>query len=315
MCLVSMVYKKNVVKRYDDEGTIKYFTHRDYPGLDAEPIEFLTAHGDELKGYVYSYPDADGGSLVVFAHGLGGGHQAYMSEIERICRAGYRVVGYDNCGCFASGGKNIRGLTESLADLIACIDWLRGREEYADKRISVIGHSWGGYAAANILNYRKVYAVVAISCFVSVEVFVDAYLKGKPAYMKRGVYNFERRANPDLAASCAVDAVKDTDSKVLFVHSRDDDFVSIYVGLDYVRKRIHNPNVDYLVVDGKKHNPNYTADAVKYMNSTFGEYNRLVAEKKLRTFEEKCAYCADFDFRRMTAQDDEVWNVILEHIK
>ena len=315
MCIVAAVYKKNVVKRYDDEGTLKYYTHEDYPGLHAEPIEFMTPHGETLKGNFYSYDGAAEDSIVVFAHGLGGGHQAYMSEIERICRAGYRVVGYDNCGCFASEGKNIRGLTESLGDLIACIDWFRGQERYAGLRVSVIGHSWGGYAAANLLNYRKVHAVVAISCFVSVGVFVDAFLKGKPAFIKRGIYNFERRANPDLVASCAVDAVRDTDAKVLFIHSSNDDFVPSAVGLDYVRERVNNPHVEYLVVDGKYHNPNYTADAVEYMRSTFGEYNRRVASKELRTFEEKRDFCAGFDFARMTAQDEDVWKVILDHVK
>ena len=315
MCVISAIYKKNVVKRYDDDGIIKYYTHEEFPGLQAEPIAFRTPQGIELKGNIYAYPGADGESLVIFAHGIGGGHRSYLREIERICRAGYRVVGYDNCGCFASGGKNIRGLTESLNDLVACVDWLRGQEKYAGVRLSVIGHSWGGYAAANLLNYRKVYAVVAISCFVSVEVFVDAFLKGKPAFMKRCVYRFERRANPDFVDSCAVDAVRDTDAKVLFVHSRDDNFVSVYVGLDYVRKRVYNPNVEYLVVDGKKHNPNYTADAVGYMNSKFGEYNRLVAEKKLKTEAEKRAFCADFDYYRMTEQDDAVWNVILDRIR
>ncbi|MBQ6553516.1 MAG: alpha/beta fold hydrolase [Clostridia bacterium] len=316
MCIVSALYKKFVVTRYDGDGIIKYYTYEDFSGLQAEPITFTTPQGIELKGNVYSYPGADEGALVVFAHGIGGGHRSYLREIERICRAGYRVAGYDNCGCFASGGKNIRGLTESLNDLVACIAWLRGQEKFAKAKISVIGHSWGGYAAANVLNYRKdIHAVVPISAFVSVKEFLNAFLTGKMRFMRRGVYRFERRANPDFVDSNAVDAVNDTGAKVLFVHSRDDGMVSISVGLDYVRDRVDNPKVRFLELDGKKHNPHYTADAVDYMNSRFGEYNRLVAEKKLKTDDEKRAFCADFDYWRMTEQDDEVWSAILDCIK
>ena len=316
MCVVSALYKKYVVRRYDGDGVIRYYTHGDFPGLNAEPIEFKAPHGVTLRGNIYSYPDADGESLVVFAHGIGGGHRSYLREIDRLCRAGYRVVGYDNCGCFASDGESIRGLTESLCDLVACVAWLRGQERFAETKISVVGHSWGGYAAANVLNYRKdVHAVVAISSFVSVKEFLDAFLTGKMKLMRRGVYRFERRANPEFVDSDAVEAVKDTASKVLFIHSRDDGMVPISVGLDYVRARVDNPNVRFLELNGKKHNPHYTADAVDYMNASFGEYNRLVAEKKLKTDDEKRAYCADFDYERMTAQDEDVWKAILDHVK
>lgn len=315
MGIISALYKKYVVRRYDGDGVIKYYSHEDFPGLNAEPIEFTTPEGILLRGNIYSYDGADGASLVVFAHGIGGGHRSYMREIERICREGRRVVGYDNAGCFASGGESIRGLTESLNDLAACIAWLRGQERFAETRISVVGHSWGGYAAANILNYRRdVSAVAAISCFVSVEAFLKAYLTGKTAFMRRGVYRFERRVNPAFVDSCAVDAVKDTDAKLLFVHSRDDEVVPISVGLGYIRARVDNPYVRFLELDGKKHNPHYTADAVAYMNECFGKYNRLVAEKKLKTDDEKREFCKDWDYFRMTEQDEDVWKEVFDCI-
>ena len=316
MCIVSALYKKYVVKRYDGDGIVKYYTYEDFPGLNAAPIEFKTPQGVTLRGNVYSYPGADGESLVVFSHGIGGGHRSYLREIERLCRAGFRVVGYDNCGCFASEGENIRGLTESLNDLVACVAWLRGQERFAEAKLSVVGHSWGGYAAANVLNFRKdIHAVVAISAFVSVREFLAAFLNGKMKLIRRGVCRFERRANPGFVDSNAVDALKDTGAKVLFIHSRDDGVVSVSVGLDYVRGRVDNPNVRFLELDGKKHNPHYAADAVDYMNASFGEYNKLVAKKKLKTDDEKRAYCADFDYRRMTEQDENVWKDIIDLIK
>ncbi len=90
---------------------------------------------------------------------------------------------------------------------------------------------------------------------------------------------------------------------------------AISTGLAYVRERVNNPNVTYLEVDGKFHNPNYTVDAVTYMRQTFGEYEALVKSKKLKTFEQKKAYMADKDFWRMTKQDSEVWAKIFSHME
>ena len=316
MCIVAAVYKKQIVKRYDDDGIFKYFTHEDFPGLLAEPIAFSSPQGIEMKGNVYSYPGADAETLVVFAHGIGGGHRSYMREIETICKHGYRCVGYDNVGCFASGGKNIRGLTESVNDLNACLSWLRAQEKYKDARISVVGHSWGGYAVGNVLNLRDdVHAAVVISGFVSTPEFVRLFLKGKHGVVRRGICRFERRANPDIYPLCSVDALRKTEAKALVIHSRDDAVVPFESGLGYVRERVDNPNVRFLELDGKYHNPHYSADAVEYMRECFGAYEMQVADKKLRTTEEKRAFTKDWDYFRMTAQDEDVWREIFECIK
>ena len=316
MCIISALYKKYVVHRYDPDGVIKYFTYEDFDGMTAEPIAFATPQGVELKGNIYAYPNADAGSLVVLAHGIGGGHRSYLREIERICREGYRVVGFDNAGCFASGGESIRGLTESCNDLNACLTWLRSQPRFAETRISLIGHSWGGYAVGNVLNLRDdIYAAVVISGFASVEGFLRASLKGKPGFIRRGIMRFERKANPDCVDLCSADALEKTSAKVLVIHSRDDAVVPFACGLEYVRTRVSNPNVRFLIIEDKGHNPHYSADALAYMNAGFGEYNRLVAKKKLRTDAEKRAFTADWDYYRMTEQDEDVWKEIFDIIR
>lgn len=315
MCVISALYKKLVVRRYDPDGVIKYFTYEDFPGLTAEPISFATPQGVELKGNIYAYPDAEAGSLVVFAHGIGGGHRSYLREIERICREGYRAVGFDNAGCFASGGKNIRGLTESVNDLNACLNYLRAQPRFAETRVSLVGHSWGGYAVGNVLNLRDdIYAAAVISGFVSVPEFVRVFLKGKHGVMRRGICRFERRANPGIYPLCSADALEKTSAKALVIHSGDDAMVPIESGLAYVRERVKNPNVRFLEVEGKYHNPNYSADAVGYMRECFGAYESMLREKRLKTLEEKRAFTADWDYRRMTEQDEDVWKEIFDVI-
>ena len=72
------------------------------------------------------------------------------------------------------------------------------------------------------------------------------------------------------------------------------------------------PNI---VVDGKDHNPNFTADAVQYKNAFFKELTRREKKKLLDTPEKRKEFMGSFDWYRMTAQDEDVWSVIIDHLK
>ena len=154
-----------------------------------------------------------------------------------------------------------------------------------------------------------------LSLLASIDTLTDAGFGGKLKPFKKYIKRFERKANGNLADCCSVDALRATDTKALLIHSRDDQMADISTGLDYVRSRISNPNVKYLEVEGKFHNPNYTEDAVAYMRQTFGEYEALVKSKKLRTLEQKKAYMADKGFLRMTEQDGKIWDKIFSHME
>lgn len=317
MSIGGIIYKKAFISRFDDDGIIFYYSYKDFPGLLARPIEFRTPQGYLVKGNIYSYENHDKEDLVVFCHGLGGGHRSYMREIELICQQGYEVLSYDNVGCWESEGENIRGLSEAINDLVCCMDFIAGTEGLKDRNLHVIGHSWGGYAAGNILQHRpaNIKSVTVISGFASVTTVIYGGYGGKLKIFKNGIIAFEKKANPQYADSCSVDSFKDTEAKVLIIHSKDDPVCAIECGLDYVRSRVDNPNVSYLEVEGKFHNPNYTADAVAYMQQTFGEYQSLLKAKKLRTLEEKKAFMNLRDFRRMTEQDPEVWSAIFRNME
>jgi hypothetical protein len=72
-------------------------------------------------------------------------------------------------------------------------------------------------------------------------------------------------------------------------------------------------NVSFLFVSGKGHNPNYTADAVKLLGE-FGKARAKFAKKKNATKEEKANFVASFDWEKITAQDEDVWNEIFAHL-
>lgn len=316
MGIASFFYKKAFIKRYDDNHITHYFTYEDFPGLDAKPISFMTPQGFTVKGNVYSYPGANDKDLVVFCHGIGGGHRSYMREIEYLAQNGYEVLAYDNVGCFESEGSSIRGMTESLNDLDSCLTYLQSCEKYKDRRISLVGHSWGGYAVGNILHfYKNIYSVGILATFDSLDVVFSLGFGGKLKMFKKGIIAYERKMNPKYVDCSLSQALENTTSKVVMIQSKDDSMISLNAGLDYVKERVHNPKVRFVTVEGKFHNPNYTEDAVRYMQTTFGEYNSLVKGKKLKTLEEKQAYMDQRDWMRMTQQDPAVWQEILENLK
>ena len=74
----------------------------------------------------------------------------------------------------------------------------------------------------------------------------------------------------------------------------------------------YKENIQFLLVENKGHNPNYTEDAVKYLAEYTAAVNKANKNKELETEEQKKSFVASFDWDRMTAQDDEVWARILE---
>ena len=94
-----MIFEEKVIERYkamafsrcDDDGTAFYFSSDDFPGLNKKAYSFKSSMGHNLQGYFYSYEKTVEGRIVVFDHGMGGGHRSYMREIEKLCRHGFLV--------------------------------------------------------------------------------------------------------------------------------------------------------------------------------------------------------------------------------
>ena len=72
-------------------------------------------------------------------------------------------------------------------------------------------------------------------------------------------------------------------------------------------------NVEFLFVANKGHNPNYTEEAVRYLDE-FGKARAKLARKKNATKEEKEKFVSSYDWKKMTEQDESVWNVIFKHL-
>lgn len=315
---IEKFYKSTLLRRHDDDGRLFYFSIDDFPGLSRTPFSFKTKKGHILTGYFYHYKDFSSygkDRLIVFEHGMGVGHRAYMKEIEMLSRHGYLVYSYDHTGCTESEGEHIMGLSGSLADLDGCISALKSEAGYEGSAISVVGHSWGGFSTLNILGYHPdIRSIVAISGFISLEEMHKQVVPAVLAPFRPSLYRLEQEINPEYVASSAIDVLFATDAPALIIHSLDDDSVSAKRHFNKLRKSLSDkPNIEFITLTDRGHNPNYTAEAVKYKAEFFKAHKKRI-KKNLHKDESHKAFLSSYDWHKITEQDTELWNKIYEFL-
>lgn len=303
------IYRGQFLNRCDDKGLAHYFSHADFPGLRQQPFGFKSSLGHDMKGWFYCYDEIIPGRVVVFDHGFGGGHRSYMKEIELLARHGYLVYTYDHTGCMESGGENPRGLAQSLRDLNDAINALQATQGFKDLDISVMGHSWGGYACMNIAAlHPEVSHIVALSGFVSVEEMVGQFFSGILKGYRKPILKIERENNPKYVDYNAVETLSNTNAQVLLMYSTNDKLCIREIHHTLLSKGLAGKeNIRILLEENKGHNVNYTADAAAYLAEYSADMTRRMKDKSLDTDEQKTAFRALWDWDRMTVQDEKVW--------
>ena len=311
------IYRKNLFVRNDNADGIFYFAPEDFPGLQAHPWSFKAMAGHDLKGFFYHYPDPIPGRVLVFDHGMGNGHRAYMREIEQLARAGFLVFSYDHTGCMASGGENCNGFAQSLSDLDACMEALKAEKALEGYGFSVMGHSWGGFSTMNIAAlHPEISHVVSMSGFVSVKRVVEQTFAGPLKPYRKAIMALEREANEKYVDFDAVESLKGTDAKVLLIYSADDPVVKKVSHYDPLVLGLQGKeNIRFHLEQGKAHNPSYTAEAVKYKDGFFKALQKLQKRGSKVSAEERKTFMESYDWLRMTAQDEKVWDLIVSHLK
>lgn len=306
------IYKGMAYTRYDGDGLAYYFSADDFDGLHAEAYEFKASAGHTLKGNFYYYDGFNPDRLIVFDHGIGGGHRSYMKEIEMLCRHGFRVFAYDHTGCMESGGHSTNGMAQSLCDLNDCISALRADERFKDIDISVMGHSWGGFSTLNITAlHPEISHIVVMSGFVSVEILINSIFHGVLKGYRKPVLKLEKESNPNFCKYNAADTLSKSDVKALLIYS-DNDKICGKIHYDTLKSALASKNnIRFLLEKNKGHNPNYTEKAVQYLGEYIKAKTTLLKKKNL-TDNEKTEFVASYDWDKMTEQDERVWTEIFD---
>lgn len=302
------LYKDNFLQRQDKDPAIPYYSHNDFPDLIYEENSFTNSLGIKLNYFFYSYKGYDPNKIVFFCHGLEPGHTAYLTEIELLCKSGYKVLTMDYTGCGSSEGETLPSINRPAKDVIELLDYLKLKEE-----IVLIGHSLGGYTALTVINQTpSIKKAVIISGFVTIASEMLGFVKLR--ILSNVFQRYENKLNPDYKKVNNWKYLKKTNDNILFFHSTDDTMVKYKYNTGKVAK-IKNPCLRIYTYEGKKHNPNYSKEGLEYMNMAMGGYFQSLRDGKLTTLEERKQYFADKPIGKMTDQDKDVWKIILAFIK
>lgn len=302
------LYKDNFLQRQDKDPAIPYYSHSDFPNLIYEENSFTNSLGIKLNYFFYSYKGYDPNKIVFFCHGLEPGHTAYLTEIELLCKSGYKVLTMDYTGCGSSEGETLPSINRPAKDVIELLDYLKLKEE-----IVLIGHSLGGYTALTVINQTpSIKKAVIISGFVTIASEMLGFVKLR--ILANVFQRYENKLNPDYKKVNNWQYLKKTNDNILFFHSTDDTMVKYKYNTGKVAK-IKNPCLRIYTYEGKKHNPNYSKEGLEYMNMAMGGYFQSLRNGELTTLEERKQYFADKPIGKMTDQDKNVWKIILDFIK
>lgn len=212
-------YIKYFVHRYDKEVGIPYYSYKDFKDFNCEDYSFTNFYGINIRYFFYYYANYKKDKIILFCHGMGPGHTAYMAEIEALARRGYKVLTLDFAGCGESGGKYLGSLNKPTRDVIDLLNHLNLKEQ-----IILMGHSMGGYTALNTLCLRKdITKVVAISPIIQIEPLLQLNTKSK--FITKHLLRYERKVDREIFEINIPKYLENTTDDVFVIQSSDDQMV------------------------------------------------------------------------------------------
>jgi len=294
-------------RRFDFHPKLTYFTIKDFPDTEMDPIEFKNESGIFLRGGFY-YDDQvkNHGKIIVFSHGMGPGHQAYTHLIHTFVKKGYVVFAYDNMGCGLSEGKSIRGIPQAISDLRDALAYLE-KTTYAKLPKTLIGHSWGAYAVL-----RAAHMNVHVDKIISIAPFNDvAELLGKYIPWIKRLKLFVKLNNQTmfgkLSTLTSSEILATTKTKTLVISGEKDDDVTLKGNYDlFIQSK--NPLNKVYLAKNHRHNPYLSFRAENYVIDTILKgTEKLGKEKDINVLN---AFFNSLDYELVGEHDDKIIDMI-----
>lgn len=279
-----MYVKSGLNSRCEGNENLKYLKAKDFDNLNALPTEFKSNKGQTLRGFFYSSAKVSKyKGLLIFCHGMGGGHLSYTTEINYFAQKGYLVLAYDNTGTCSSDGKKLNGFAQAVIDLKYAIKHASSVDEYKALPLLLVGHSWGAYSVCNVYEIApdaQIKGILAFSPNDSLNRFVCDISKSKTklnlAFLGPffDIVNIIKFGKTGLLKSC--ESIASNHIPTLVMHGGNDMVVNVKnspVGLK--NKLVSNTNARTILYESKYHNVYLSKDAEAYMNDTFGKLGTL----------------------------------------
>lgn len=301
--------------RCEGNEYLSYFTAADFENLKAEPIEFQGNRGQTLRGNLYFEADkSDFKALLIFCHGMGGGHLSYTTEIDFFAKHGYLVLAYDNTGTMASDGKALFGMPQAVSDLKSALQFVKTDARTKNLPVLLAGHSWGAYTVCRAANEPQVQGVLAFSAPNDAPELLTAQAQvqtGKKIdFLKPFLRLCESLRFGANAGKPTVELLRDTQKPILLLHGEKDGVVPLSNAVAGNAALAQNKNIQSVLYPEKQHNVYATIAAEQYIAEAIGKLGVLAKSKE--SADECAAYAKTLDFRKMCEEDSEVMQTTLE---
>ena len=309
-------------KRCEGNPKLKYFTEGDFEGLNAKPIEFKSNKGQALKGNIYTnkYIKEYKG-LIIFVHGMGGGHLSYTTEINTFAKAGFIVMAYDNTGTCSSEGKNLKGFYQAVIDLKYALKFIEENNELNKYPVELVGHSWGAYTVCQVLQYKhNIKAVVSMAAPNNISKLICDNAKNETkinfSFLRPfiTIVNFLTFGIKGIKDTAQI--LKNTTVPVLLLHGQLDSPVPLKNSPISSKKIKEKDNIKSIVYKDGYHNIYQTKESAEYLNSFFEKLIKLNKEYKGKPPEDKLDEIYNTaDYKKMTEEDEQVMNTIIKFLE
>ena len=128
------------------------------------------------------------------------------------------------------------------------------------------------------------------------------------------IKKYEESVNKEYNHLNNIKYLKQTTDNILFIHAKNDTLVPFNSSTGYIIKHIKNNNLEFMLFDDRKHNPNYQKASLDYMNEVFVKYNQMERNGEFKSNDDRINYMKSKDIYKMTEQDQDVWDKIEEII-
>ena len=315
LLLAFAVEKVAFGNRCEGNAYLQYFTAADFPNLTADPVAFTGNCGQVLRGNLYTQAGRqDFKALLVFSHGMGGGHLSYTTELDFFAKRGYLVLAYDNTGTMASEGKSLVGMPQAVSDLRSALAFAKQDVRTKDLPVVLAGHSWGGYTVCRVLYFHpQVKGAVAFSAPDDVPRLLCAQAKAMTGknlgFLEPFLRLYERLRFGKATAMRTSEIAAQTDVPLLLLHGGRDTTVrpeDAAATQDVLKNR---KNIQTVLYPEKQHNVYATKEAEQYIADAFSKLGVLTKDKAKAA--EAKAFAATLDFRKMCEEDTEVMETVV----
>lgn len=286
-----------------------------------EREEFFYSSGEvQRKGYYY--PAQAGKGLVVISHGYHAGADDYLPITQFFVQNGFNVFAYDGVGTYDSQGEDLIGMCQSLVDLDETLTFLKGNEPYAGQPIFLIGHSWGGYAAASVLelhaDVRACACIAPMNSGYTIMQEKGEQYAGKVAVISRPVFNlYQKLIFNDYVQYNGVRGINAANIPVLIAQGLEDKVITPdRQSIAAYKEQIVNSKVIFYEKTGLQGGHNeiwHSIASLEYQNEVALGLENLQAEKgEDLTAEEIVKYYQGVDHTLYSEINGELFAKILE---